>query len=145
MLWPRFRINRWSSYSVMTIYSIMGICQSHKSVPVCERWPTTTATNFTGLLYIIRYFCTQYFAEKLDKHSDENKWSIIFGTAVVTQFLKELYSFYGDRIYIPVITILQHWSSSKRRCLQPYFLCFKLRFNIVFTFVPKQVKSPFFS
>ena len=36
-LWPRYKIHKWPSYGVMTMYNMIGICQFHNNV-----------ANFTG-------------------------------------------------------------------------------------------------
>ena len=38
-IWPRFKINMWVSYGLMTMYNI-EICWFHKSMAICNMWPS---------------------------------------------------------------------------------------------------------
>jgi hypothetical protein len=49
-LWPRFKINRWPTYRVMTTYSMIQICRFSKIVANCVRWPTQWVANFAGCM-----------------------------------------------------------------------------------------------
>lgn len=40
-LWARFKIDRWASYGIMTIYNVIGICGFLKSVANWDRWSTS--------------------------------------------------------------------------------------------------------
>ena len=55
-LWPRFKINLWASYALMTMYNT-EICWFHKSVAICNMWPSYKGGHLqvfdhTKLLYL---------------------------------------------------------------------------------------------
>jgi len=57
--WPRFKVHRWLTYLVITMYntSTIRICRFHKSVASWDRWPTDKAGQR-------RRFCCVYQSTK---------------------------------------------------------------------------------